>query len=54
MIKLEYHELTYEIRGAIFEVHNALGPGFKELVYHNALKEEFDRRGIEYTDKEKI
>ena len=42
MGKLEHEGLTYKIRGAIFEVYNILGPGFKELVYHNSLQEEFD------------
>jgi len=28
MSKLEYEELTYKIRGVIFEVCNVLGPGF--------------------------
>lgn len=54
MSKLEYEELTYRIRGAIFEAYNVLGPGFKENIYHNALLEEFDKRRIKYIDKKKI
>lgn len=54
MGKLEYEGLTYKIRGAIFEVYNILGPGFKEIVYHNSLREEFDKRKIEYSEKERI
>ena len=30
-------ELTGKIIGLCFEVHNKLGPGFPEKVYHNAL-----------------
>lgn len=48
---LEHEDLTYKIRGAIFEVYNVLGPGFKETVYHNSLQEEFDKRRIKYTEK---
>lgn len=54
MAKLEYEELTYKTRGAFFEVYNILGPGFKELIYHNALKEEFDRSGIKFEEKKRI
>ncbi|RKX84882.1 MAG: GxxExxY protein [Spirochaetes bacterium] len=54
MGKLEHEGLTYKIRGAIFEVYNILGPGFKEIVYHNSLQEEFDKREIKYDGKKKI
>ena len=54
MSKLEYEDLTYKIRGAFFEVYNELGPGFKELVYHNALKEEFDNSKLRYDEKKRI
>ena len=27
------NELTYQIRGAIFEVYNTLGPGLLESIY---------------------
>jgi GxxExxY protein len=54
MGRLEYEELTYKIRGAIFEVYNTLGPGFKECIYRNSLREEFDKRKIKYNDKKRI
>ena len=31
------NEITYQIRGAIFDVYNALGPGLLESVYEEAL-----------------
>ena len=34
---MDNYELTYAIRGAIFEVSNILGPGFLEKIYENAL-----------------
>ena len=40
-------ELTYEIRGAIFEVYNTLGPGLLESVYEEALTFELQQRGLE-------
>ena len=39
-------ELTYQIRGAIFEVYNTLGPGLLESVYEEALCFELKQRGL--------
>jgi len=41
------NEITYEIRGAIFDVYNALGPGLLESVYEEALSYELQQRGLE-------
>ena len=41
------NELTYEIRGAIFDVYNALGPGLLESVYEEALTFELEQRGLQ-------
>ena len=41
------NELTYEIRGAIFDVYNTLGPGLLESVYEEALAFELQERGLE-------
>lgn len=43
------NELTYEIRGAIFDVYNELGPGLLESVYEEALSYELEQRGLEVT-----
>ena len=40
------NELTYQIRGAIFEVNKVLGSGFLEKVYENALMIELPKRGL--------
>lgn len=42
----KYSEITEEIIGAFFAVYNALGYGFLEKVYVNALKLELERRGL--------
>ena len=34
---MELNEITYKVRGAIFEVYNHLGPGLLESVYEAAL-----------------
>ena len=39
-------ELTYQIRGAVFEVNSVLGHGFLEKVYENALMVELKIRGL--------
>ena len=41
------NELTYEIRGAIFDVYNELGPGLLESVYEEALVFELEERGLD-------
>ena len=40
------NELTYQIRGAIFDVYNELGPGLLESVYEEALVFELQQRGL--------
>ena len=41
------NELTYEIRGAIFDVYNELGPDLLESVYEEALAFELKKRRLE-------
>jgi len=48
-----YKDLTYKIRGCIFNVKKNLGLGHKEVIYQNALEEEFKKEGIKF-EKEKV
>ena len=41
-----HKDLAYEIVGAAMDVHNALGPGFLEKVYENALVIALRKRGL--------
>ena len=40
------NDITYQIRGAIFDVYNTLGPGLLESVYEEALVFELQQRGL--------
>jgi GxxExxY protein len=40
------NDITYQIRGAIFEVNKVLGSGFLEKVYEKALMIELRSRGL--------
>lgn len=45
-MKMTEDDLTYQIRGAIFDVYNSLGPGLLESVYEEALVFELQLRGL--------
>ena len=40
------NEITYEIRGAVYDVYKGLGPGLLESVYEEALCFELEQRGL--------
>ena len=48
------NELTYQIRGAIFDVYNTLGPGLLESVYEEALVFELQQRGLEVARQQEV
>ena len=54
MINIFFKEESYKIGGAIFAVHQALGCGFLERVYQDALEIEFKDRHIPYEREKKI
>ena len=47
-MELEHQDLTGRIIGAAIEVHRALGPGFLESIYENALAIELRQRDIPF------
>ncbi|WP_294669815.1 GxxExxY protein [uncultured Fluviicola sp.] len=40
------NEISYKIRGAIFEIYNTVGPGLLESVYEAALYYELKKEGL--------
>ena len=40
------NQITYEIRGAVYDVYKELGPGLLESVYEEALCFELEKRGL--------
>lgn len=44
--KLLYKDITYEIRGACFEVWNEFGGAFKEKIVDNALTIALEKRNL--------
>lgn len=52
MKELLYRDLTYKLRGSFFQIRNNYGPGQKESVYVNLIKEWLEINHISY-EKEK-
>ena len=53
MLDLEYGDITDRIIGAAIKVHKALGPGFLESIYENALVIELRSQGFK-VDQQKM
>ncbi len=51
---MEIDTLTHTVIGCAFKVHNALGSGFLESVYDNALRIEMERAGIAVMQQERV
>ena len=48
------NETTYEVRGAIYDVYHALGPGLLESVYEEALAFELEQRGLSVRRQQQV
>ncbi len=47
-------ELSYKIRGCIYNVANKYGKGLKEVIYQKALAEELQKAGLKFNEQERI
>lgn len=54
MINEHKDDRTYQIIGAAMEVHKNLGGGFLEVIYGDALEQEFLARGIPYEREKEL
>jgi GxxExxY protein len=55
MITQKYlDELSYQVVGACIEVHNTIGKGLLENIYHECLKEELTYRKINFFTEMKV
>jgi GxxExxY protein len=45
--KITANDLSYTIRGCVFDVYNELGPGLLESIYEAALSYELRKRGLD-------
>ena len=53
-IRMTDNEITYEIRGAIYDVYKNLGPGLLESVYEEALVYELEKRGLKVERQKEV
>jgi len=51
---LIYEELTHQLIGCFYEVHNTLGVGYDEKAYHKALEKLLQMKSIPFRSKERI
>ena len=48
------NDITYQIRGAIYDVYKNLGPGLLESVYEEALVYELEKRGLKVERQKEV
>ena len=48
------NDITYQIRGAVFDVYKGLGPGLLESVYEEALVFELEQRGLKVETQKQV
>jgi len=47
-------DVTFKIIGAAMTVHNALGPGLKELTYHKAMSLELEKAELSFEEEKAV
>jgi len=51
---MKENEISYEIRKAIFEVYNQLGPGLLESIYESALTYQLRKQGLKVESQRRV
>ncbi|MBU2497898.1 MAG: GxxExxY protein [Proteobacteria bacterium] len=52
--KYRFEDISRRVIGAAIEVHVALGPGFLENIYEEAMKVELTEHGIQYETQKEV
>jgi len=52
--KILYRELGYQVQGALQDVYNSLGPGFREETYRRAVMKALQARGVPFETEKTI
>lgn len=53
-MSLEHSNITGQIINICFDIHNELGPGFREKIYHTALEVALEDRKIKYQSEKEF
>ena len=53
-IKMTDNDITYKIRGAIYDVYKNLGPGLLESVYEEAMVYELQKNGLKVERQKEV
>ena len=48
------NDITYQIRGAVYDVYKNLGPGLLESVYEEAMVYELEKRGLKVERQKEV
>ncbi len=51
---MDDNDITYQIRGAIYDVYKNLGPGLLESVYEEAMVYELQKRGLKIERQKEV
>lgn len=54
MVKYKHSGITEKIIGCALKVHNTLGNGFPEIIYHRALVIEMNKQGVMFISEQKM
>ena len=49
--KVPMEDVTYRVIGCAMKVHNQLGPGLTEMMYHRALSRSMDEAGLSFEEQ---
>lgn len=53
-VEVLYQEESYQIQGAVFEVHREMGCGFLEAVYQECMAKELSKREVPFVAQQEL